>query len=1194
MRERDAGLFDPHQETQEEAPEMRPTPLVLSGQQRALYDALMEKDRRLANMYLGTLVVLSSNGNPDQLALAAHGLRELMEKAARSLNVPTEAHQEKLKDKVVNLENRWTRTLQNTKCHHDQNWVGIIDTPLCNLLQEVGGFFQWFGEHHPRRREETRAFQRRLDGSGLDLPPDLEKKNIDYWMDALGYFVGVAHHSRETGREEFDRRTDEMECFLIDRMRPQTFRDMEAIDDIIREAEDYVDKTEAVKKAMSLIAKRGANYEYFFERLASPDWIEPLFREGRFQRLPLPVPKGDLVWFPPWPESRYLARMAKLAPEQVLEIILQIPETENARVHEDLADAALAMPAEMAARWAEKEATWVQSQGYLYSRLPEKLGALFAHLAEGEQVHAAVHLARALLALLPEPQVTGEAEEEKAYQLRPKPRTRFDTWEYGEILKRNVPDLVRSAGEDALRLLCDLLSDAVGLSQQGRETGRDYSYMWRPAIEDHTQNHPGGVQGLLVSAVRDAAETLMGGEGRDVLRIVEGYPFKVFQRIGLHLRRKWPEADPEGTARLVASREVFDDAHMWHEMFLLLCKHFDRLPRQAQQAYLEMAMSGGDAEGWLDHREEKTGHRPSQEDAQRYARHWRYGKLQPVRAFLEGELQEQFDALSQEFGEPEHPDFHVWMSEVWVGPASPKDVEELRSMSIGDLVSFLRDWQPSGEWRSPTPDGLGDALSALVASEPRRFASHAKRFQGLDPTYVRSFLSGLRDNKEKTAFPWPPVLGLCRWVLDQPREIPGRTVDPADQDADWISARKTIADLLDTGFKKEAAAEIPFDLRKDAWDVLKLLCEDPEPTPEHEGDYGGTNMGPATLAINTVRGSAIHAVVRYALWVRRHTEKAAGEEVGPARGFGEMSEVRDVLGLHLRPEYDPSPAIRTVYGQWFPWLVQLDAQWATENVGRIFPDDEALCYLHDAAWHTYVIFCAPYDDVFDILRQEYWRAVDRLGTAPTEGEYSKRLTEHLMTLYWRGKLDLDDTEGLLARFYAETSLPLRSHAIAFVGISLAGTEGSVGKQPLERLQRLLDQRIAAVRESRQVASDSVELTGFGWWFASRKFDDAWAVSRVEEVLKLTGGVDPDYKALEHIAELSSAMPAPAIRCLRLIVEGDKEGRHGRTWQQHARVILETGIRSSDTRVRQAAIDLIHRLGARGNLELRDLLPGKSL
>ena len=51
------------------------------------------------------------------------------------------------------------------------------------------------------------------------------------------------------------------------------------------------------------------------------------------------------------------------------------------------------------------------------------------------------------------------------------------------------------------------------------------------------------------------------------------------------------------------------------------------------------------------------------------------------------------------------------------------------------------------------------------------------------------------------------------------------------------------------------------------------LTEDEDPTPHHEAHYGGSTMEPFTLAMNTIRGEAMEAVIRYALWFRRHKEQ---------------------------------------------------------------------------------------------------------------------------------------------------------------------------------------------------------------------------------------------------------------------------------------------------------------------------------
>ena len=331
------------------------------------------------------------------------------------------------------------------------------------------------------------------------------------------------------------------------------------------------------------------------------------------------------------------------------------------------------------------------------------------------------------------------------------------------------------------------------------------------------------------------------------------------------------------------------------------------------------------------------------------------------------------------------------------------------------------------------------------------------RFQGLDPTYVRGILMGLEEAaKQSKTFPWSPVIKLCHWVVEQPREIPGRTSEYADLDPGWAWTRKAIASLLSKGFE-DGVSKIPYSFRSAAWEVLEPLTEDPEPTPAYEAQYGSPNLDPATVSINTVRGEAMHAVVRYALWVRRHRENVDQEE-GRFYGFEEMPEVRQVLDRHLGWSYDPSLAVRSVYGQWFPWLVVLDSDWAANSVSRMFPTDDALHDLRDAAWNAYIIFCPPYDNVLELLQGEYLAAIERISSVSDDRGYlanpDQHLAQHLMALYWRGRPNLDDPTGLLARFYETADDALRAHALSFVGRSLQNTPGHLSHAVTERLKTL--------------------------------------------------------------------------------------------------------------------------------------------
>ena len=93
-----------------------------------------------------------------------------------------------------------------------------------------------------------------------------------------------------------------------------------------------------------------------------------------------------------------------------------------------------------------------------------------------------------------------------------------------------------------------------------------------------------------------------------------------------------------------------------------------------------------------------------------------------------------------------------------------------------------------------------------------------------------------------------------------------------------------------------------------------------------------------------------------------------------------------------------------------------------------------------------------------------------------------------------------------------------------------------------------------------------------------------------EVLKVTQKIEPEHLVLERLAELSASVPARAVECLALIVEGDREGWSILGWRGHVRTIIATAINSADEKARRHAATLVHHLGTRGNFEFRDLLP----
>ncbi len=208
--------------------------LVLAGRQRALLSALEEKDPKIGIMYKGALHVLQT-ANPDRLALAGHAIRELMEKLPQYLDVPSRRGSSKgqpsLTVKVRELEEHWTHL-------SDEDLAASELTPRMRKFSvKAKKFFIWFQGSYPKRRAETAAALRALDGSGKYLPAALEDIKIKHWVVCNEFFQAVAHHLKTSSEVEFLAFLSDLELFLLDHLRPRTFEDFASLDEIIKEGE---------------------------------------------------------------------------------------------------------------------------------------------------------------------------------------------------------------------------------------------------------------------------------------------------------------------------------------------------------------------------------------------------------------------------------------------------------------------------------------------------------------------------------------------------------------------------------------------------------------------------------------------------------------------------------------------------------------------------------------------------------------------------------------------------------------------------------------------------------------------------------------------------------------------------------------------------------------------------------------------
>ena len=84
------------------------------------------------------------------------------------------------------------------------------------------------------------------------------------------------------------------------------------------------------------------------------------------------------------------------------------------------------------------------------------------------------------------------------------------------------------------------------------------------------------------------------------------------------------------------------------------------------------------------------------------------------------------------------------------------------------------------------------------------------------------------------------------------------------------------------------------------------------------------------------------------------------------------------------------------------------------------------------------------------------------------------------------------------------------------------------------------------------------------------------------------GIEAAHLVTKRMAEVLEHDPRRIVECVRTMIELDKEGWTVLGWRDEARTILGTALTKRDSTVREAALSVVHLLGAKGLKEFRDL------
>lgn len=504
---------------------------------------------------------------------------------------------------------------------------------------------------------------------------------------------------------------------------------------------------------------------------------------------------------------------------------------------------------------------------------------------------------------------------------RKKPVTVVDDYWLKEIIDHHSHAFGFKAGRVAADIFLERVRDVYREERRGHA-----SWLSRPAVEEHTQNHVwDGPHNRFVEGLRDVLLSWIDhdlGGARTFLETLLRDDDEIVRRISIYvLGQRWNVLSSLYIS--VCDAELFEAGQI-HELYELLRANFDAFSEPERVATLQ-AIRKITLPGKVE---------DSKRLLKRTQRNWlsaMVGKgYEPVDSwFNELSADPAIGTLS------DHPDFHAYM-ESWSGPGpTPYQAQELLAfVGDGSLVERLNAFEQGDSWRGPTTRALVDALEEAVAQTPSEFLPTIFEFLHAKRPFQYGLLNGFKRAWEAPAEKRPAVDWGCTWIVltdffeklvGNPNFWAEKVVE--DQDLtptrDWIPP--VIAEFLRSGTRKDEKAYSP-DLMPRTWSLISLLLANAEQLDNPRDDA-------MTQAINSSKGKAIEALFSHALRACRLSDQKVGEH---AIAWAKMKPVFDQeILLCKEANYEFS----TLTANYIANIDYMNHDWLNANIGNIFPKE---------------------------------------------------------------------------------------------------------------------------------------------------------------------------------------------------------------------------------------------------------------
>lgn len=689
-------------------------------------------------------------------------------------------------------------------------------------------------------------------------------------------------------------------------------RELQAIlDDANKRDGDRYDKPTKVEidHALSNIGEPHLR-SIFFSNLSNPEWVYELDKLHVFDNAPGIDKEKSL--YRPWPESTYLKSIALIKPSEVTSILLRAAQQKNPIVRAACVDVAAVLPIKHAAKMAEVVASWAREEFWIDSHFwtNESLIALMTRLLKTKERQ----LYSSGIRLFHQCFIPRSKNDDSFYgNVACMPE-----YSYGRLISQIITLL------NPLTRCRELASFTAPLLQKDSKITSDYLV---PDVAKTCREDSDSVKEEVICQLVVALSELLAQNEGSFIGLMRTAPTKLARRCGLHVlsaffqKARTAKNEISDNLKKLAHDFLLSDAIRDGEYdpeFYPLMKNaiYTNVVTSLEAEHLIIDSYNEMLQKYSEHSMRNDIVFPTSPDKR--TRRWQHRALFLIGAeLLEQRGIELFETLSREFGNIRYQAAHVCDTVTITGPNSPLQEEEMEAMGSHYLLEYLKNWSPSDTDRFQliSREGLGRVLQGKVSENPFIFANAFERTSALCLTYQCAILAGLTDAlKSERVIP-------VEFAVNHAKQAAANNKIPNDEDRQCL--KRMAGELLEEVLRAEFI-DIPDHCNETILDTAICLSSDAEPDAEYEDRYGGENMDPLTLSMNTVRPASLRALAR---WVKRSPQNKRTKEA-----------LRTLLE-HC-PNNSTSLADAGAFGEMVPVLAEGAPSWLKEHYEEVFGSSE--------------------------------------------------------------------------------------------------------------------------------------------------------------------------------------------------------------------------------------------------------------